>query len=430
MNKRIDKKIKYFLIYAIIVGVTLIILNFIRAAKTGISYDESFTYLHYVSDNPFRSFKYLFNTEEVLANNHLINSFAIALFDKIFHTEYNILIIRLPNLLSYIVYFVFAYLISKKYRHNYLCFNILAFNLGVHEMFGIARGYGIACSFVIAALYYLIKWYEDSSNYNYLNMTYFLLMISCYANTVCLMVFASIIIFTQGYLLIKKGIKENINYILKKWYVILPVAIITIIIILYHFKVSAEGLPLYGGKDNFFNSVLVSSVNIYGINSHAKICTILLLCLLGLLCIIYRKRIIKDYLVYLSLFYFGLLIILTLFFNQMWLTGRLLIPVMPLLSISIMEIIDMVDNKIMVWFILVITILPFMKNFKLYEAREIKNDYYIEKKAYEAYYKKDNNIIRKELSHNELYFYRNKILKENGYDIFDGIPLEEFEKFN
>ena len=423
-------KINLFLIYAAIIAVVLIVLNFIRASKTGISYDESFTYLHYVSDNPFRSFKYLFNSEEVLANNHLINSFAIAFLDKIFHTQYNVLIIRLPNLLSYIVYFVFAYLITKKYRHKYLCFNILAFNLGVHEMFGIARGYGIACALIIAALYFMIKWFNDISDYKYLNISYLILMISCYANTVCLMIFASVIIHTQLYILIKKGIKENINYILKKWFIILPIAILTIIIILYHFKVSSDGLPLYGGKANFFNSVLVSLVNTYGFDSKARIACVLLLCVLGLFVAFYYKKIIKNYLFYLAIVYFGLLIILTLFFNQMWLTGRLLIPSAPLISISVMEILDEIELKVVVYALFIITVIPFIKNFKLYEAREIKNDYYIEKLAYEAYEKKNNNLIRNEIAHNSLYFYRNKILRENNYDIFLGITEEEFKNVN
>ena len=60
------------------------------------------------------------------------------------------------------------------------------------------------------------------------------------------------------------GIKENFEYLKKHIFKIIFILPLLIIIIQYHFKVSGEGLPLYGSKGNFFESVILSIFNTFG----------------------------------------------------------------------------------------------------------------------------------------------------------------------
>ena len=308
---------KSFLIFAGIIGIFMLSISIIRASTTGITYDEAFTYLNYGKNSIFYVLKTALITNGILANNHILNTFFISMINMISGKEYIEFLIRLPNIIFYAIYIVFSYKLANKYKSNYVCFILLLFNYGVHEFFGLARGYGIATCFVLLGLYYLKLWLNDKSKMKLLNISYILMMTGSYANSVTLIAFASVCVYTIC-ILIKE--KNFIKYIKKYWYYIGIMVVFGLIIIRYHFKISAEGLPLYGSKKGFFNSVLVSIFKTYGFGkfSIAAAITYSSLFILGIAYL--RKKALKWENFYLPIICFLILIGMTLITKKLWLT--------------------------------------------------------------------------------------------------------------
>ena len=95
------------------------------------------------------------------ANNHIANTLLIKLFHSIFGTSK--FISRLPNVLAFAVYLLFSYKIATKFLNPLIgvsLFIALFSNPFLIDFFGLARGYGIALSFMIVSIYYVICFLE------------------------------------------------------------------------------------------------------------------------------------------------------------------------------------------------------------------------------------------------------------------------------
>ena len=142
-----------------------------------------------------------------------------------------------------------------------------------------------------------------------------------------------------------------------------------------------------------------------------------------LIVIISRKfENIKDsYIIIAGFLFFIILIGVTKCTNKMWLTGRCLIPSMPLLIMMVIEIIDNLKIKKECLFQIIIImplIIMFGLNLNLTTTRDWNNDYSIREVCYGALKSKDNTKVLEITDNCTTHFYRAKILKEYGYDIF------------
>ena len=414
-------KEKKFEIYIVLIALLLFSILIYRVNSMPITYDEAYTYVNYVKTDFKGIIRPLVTKGTILANNHYLNSFLISMVDLITGIKYNEFLIRLPNIFFYFVYLLFSYKVSNKYKHKYLIFNLLVFNYGVHEFFGLARGYGMACALTLIGMYFLKLWLEDIKSYGNLNICYYALLLSCFANSVALIGFASVIIFSQLYILICSGIKENFNYVKTQFLKILPIFPALAVIIRYHFRISREGLPLYGGNNGFLNSVLVSGLELYGINNKISLfITFLLLISLVVLIILKRKQVCKFGPYYLIVFYFVLLIIMTKVFNKPWITGRELIPSYPIILLSIYELVDAIEFKFKFVYVLatIIVALPFLLNLDFHKTRLWKGDFETRNKLYDVYYNKKKIKYNEQKDSYSYQFYRDKILYYHNYDIF------------
>ena len=399
-----------FLLYTIVLGGILLIISSYRALNSNITYDEAYTYDFYVHYNPFDCFKDLITDKEILANNHLLNSFFISIVDRVANEPYNEFLIRLPNLIFYLLYIIFSYKICKDYKHKYLYFSLLSFNYGVHEYFGLARGYGIACSLTLTALYFMKLWLKEEK-YKYLNICYYVLLLACYANSVSLLGFASIILFSQLYILKEHSIFENINYLKTQALKLLPLLPMLVLIINYHFKVSSDELIVYGGKDNFFNIVFVSFTSLYGFKTFPATITAVFIVLLVLVLLIIKCKSLSHFgPQYLFIIYLVLLIALTKIFDKMWPTGRELIPMFPIFLFSLFYVLEKYNIKhVSIEFLISsIFLISFFNSLDLTKMREWTNDDNIKAIVYDAM---DSNM-NIDLSDSEytysVEFYRNK----------------------
>lgn len=408
---------KKFEIFAISISVMFIIFNVLRAKNTGITYDEAYTYRNYVFSNPFTVFSYIFKPG-TLANNHLLNSFFISFFQRLIPIYYNELLIRVPNLLFYIIYLIFAYKLSCMYKHKYSCFGLFVFNYGVHEYFGLARGYGIACSLVLVAVYFLKLWINEKEKFKYLNFSYISLVLACYANTVSLIAFASVLVLSFIILLKNKLILKYMQKSIPYFCIILPS---TLLIIKYHFMISSDGLSLYGGTGNFYTNVIVSFFNTYGLNDISNYVSYVFIFLMIIICIKCRKSLLNNPLIFLELIYFGILICMTIITKQMWITGRSLIPFVPIVLLSVMELLDVLKKNLLHILIFISCLIVFVYNFDLNKTREWENDYPVKNVAYSAYRNKNSNLLKPYLNNESTNFYRDKILKYHNYDIYENL---------
>ena len=413
----------YFLTFVAVISLLLFSLTTYRTITTGITYDEAYTYMNYVSRNPFFVFKFMF-IKGTYANHHILNSFLISCLQSIINTRYSEIMIRIPNVIFYLIYLLFSYLLCKDYKYKYLSFSLLVFNYGFNEFFGLGRGYGIGCALVLASIYFFKKFIEYDKNKD-LTLTYIFLLLSCYANTVALIPFLSIIL-VSFYVLIKR--KKFFKYSFNQWYFLIPIIVLTLLVVKYHFMVSSDGLPLYGGNGSFYSDVLVSIFNTIGFTTNILNYVVngVILILIVIISINFKKAK-ENYLIISGIVYFILLIMITKVTKSIWITGRSLIPSIPLFVVLIIEAIDYLKIKKKTIFELIVSVCLFTifcLNLNLKETREWQDNYILRDMAYEAFVTKDNSNIIKYKDNSAAIFYREKILYYRNYDIFS----EEKEK--
>lgn len=120
-----------------------------RALGVSITIDEAVTFLIYIKSGLLS----LFNFNE--ANNHFLNTLLAKIFSTIGGNHDFVL--RLPNLLGYVIYLAFAWLLLKRFIRGtmgVLGFVLLNTNPYVLDFFSLCRGYGLSLGFLMASLYF------------------------------------------------------------------------------------------------------------------------------------------------------------------------------------------------------------------------------------------------------------------------------------
>lgn len=145
MSRRINLNI--FSITAVLVFIYLII----RSITVPISHDEAATFFHYIQSGKFIPYYSLWD-----ANNHFLNSLLVYPLYKIFGSD--LFWLRLPNLIFFPLYAVFAFKLTRDIRDNYLqLFTSIALITApfLIEFFAQTRGYGLSFALLLGAIYNL-----------------------------------------------------------------------------------------------------------------------------------------------------------------------------------------------------------------------------------------------------------------------------------
>jgi len=142
-----QEKILYFILAAIVW-----LYLAIRSWLVPFSYDEIVNFYFYVQSGNFIPF-YSYTD----ANNHFLNS----LFSWVAYSCFgsNQFVLRLPNLLSLVIFMLFSYKIVsnfKKGEYRLMLILALFFTHILIEWFGYFRGYGLMMAFLVMSIYYLI----------------------------------------------------------------------------------------------------------------------------------------------------------------------------------------------------------------------------------------------------------------------------------
>jgi hypothetical protein len=145
---------------SLLLAISLILFLFMvkRTAEAAFTFDEAATYLNYISASPLAIFN--FNS----ANNHLINTLLTKLAWVLGGSSEFVL--RLPNLLAFVAYLLFSFLILNRFVKNKIIavcgYLLLSLNPYALDFFSLCRGYGLSLAFLMASLFFFFSFLENA----------------------------------------------------------------------------------------------------------------------------------------------------------------------------------------------------------------------------------------------------------------------------
>lgn len=452
-EKSVKKQLKWW--YAIGICALFACTLILRAHLACMTWDEVATYEYVCSIDLHNLVPSIIEIiRNSVANNHILNTTLIYLTQLITGVQYDELIIRMPSVCFGIVYAVVCLVSYKKSRMSLLEISLLLLNWHVSEFLSIARGYGMASCCVLIALIY-IRQYADSDweSFRQLNFALLFLTLAASANTVSLLLTGSLF-FYIAYQMLRNN--KMIEYLKRAWYCYVPIGICNIGLVLFHFHISADGKPLYIGYGNVPETVLRRFIAVYT-DGHFIRGALWGVVLFWIISFVFMKKEHRS-----SLFceilvcFFVIVLVLQILLKKGIPTERTVIPFYPLFVLCIGECVSFWNEKISIlmekhgllfWRTArnIITALMcgfltvmFLKNTDLYSVRDWYEGKEIKHSAYEAI---GRPIANRDTLYDALYeypiwFYRDKILSEYGYDIFEGkyyglkVYLDKFESIN
>jgi hypothetical protein len=147
-----------------LVFLLLFVYLILRALFVPIYIDEVTTLFEYIESNK--------NWNESLstmsANNHLLNTFLGKFMHQLFGDS--IFCLRIPNILSFVLFFFSIKFTVKKSVHTtyqFLVFVALNTIVWIFEYFGYLRGYGLGLAFFFTAITYFYRWVENQKTHHF-----------------------------------------------------------------------------------------------------------------------------------------------------------------------------------------------------------------------------------------------------------------------
>jgi uncharacterized membrane protein len=214
LKSKISDSCKSIDCIVILISALLLIYTGIRAAKLSFTFDESLSYNRFVS----LRFIDIISYKVVSSNNHMINSLFLKFISIIFGK--NEFLLRLPSLISHLIYLIFSFKIIRNVSSPYVAlagFLLLNLNPFFLDYFSLARGYAMAVSFTVLSIYFLFNYLENNNNNNNLFWSLIFAILAVLSNFCLLIFYVSLIasvniywISVNGGLKMKTLIKNNI----------------------------------------------------------------------------------------------------------------------------------------------------------------------------------------------------------------------------
>jgi hypothetical protein len=360
---------------------------------------------------------------DALPNNHWLNTISIYLSQKATGIVYNEFVIRLPNIVCYMLFLALCILLVRKKNVPVWAYALLLFSYLINEFFGMARGYGMAVMLIAFAFYYYWQWRSEKNN-KYLSISILFLLVSGFAITFSIIWLISIGITAIFVLWKEKQLKD---YLTSRWYLIILFLAAAFVILLYQYLSTLDkpGPPMTLNYFEFlrgFFMVIIPNIRI------ASVLIIIAIAIFLISLAIFCRKIADSIFVFPFLIMLGVLVILSLTGIGMP-TGRgILIFYVPFVFTA-MEVTGWwVNSKksfqaiypVLSCCITVVLIVVFLK----YSANNHAEETIIRDRAYTAIHE---DAVRKEIISERdspsVTFYRDKIIYYNQADIFaeDGV---------
>jgi len=243
-----EKKITYVLFFV------LWIYLFLRAIYVPLLHDEIATFFHYVQTN-----NYMPPNAHWDANNHVLNSMLTNWSYHLFGQSP--LALRLPNVLSFGIYFIGVFGISSRIKTTPVRWGLLTTLLMssyIFEYLGECRGYGMSMSLLLLAVYFVMRLIETNKS-KFVLLIGLTLFFATAANLTLLI--SSVLIFGFVFLnFLLRDFKSNKKqFFIKLIYLFLTGAPFLLLVKL-SFKLKELGLLYYGSLQGF-RTVTVSTVS-------------------------------------------------------------------------------------------------------------------------------------------------------------------------
>ncbi|HMQ49868.1 MAG TPA: hypothetical protein PKA00_20580 [Saprospiraceae bacterium] len=245
-----------------VMGLLVFLYCLARVFWLSMTHDESATVINFVA----RPVGLILSNDPPSANNHLLNTLLIKAFITIHNTPFWV---RLPNLLSVLLYLFFSYkLLRLLFEDQYMQiagFVLLISNHYLIEYFSLARGYGLSLGFLMAALYGLTH-YLQNFRYKYLIGALLAMILAVYSNLTLLNVYVAAIAVLNVAIVFRKGKTKA-----EKWALWLGAnaglgvsALVLAGLLYWPVKLMLAGGELYyGGDRGFLPDTVKSLVEVY-----------------------------------------------------------------------------------------------------------------------------------------------------------------------
>jgi hypothetical protein len=220
-NNYSPKQINIVLFVILIEFFFLLILY--KVVHVPITHDETATTVHYCNFSYWQIMMYPDNWP----NNHILNTILTKFLISHFSPEQ--CMVRLPNLLSFLIYAIAILRINKSVLKLSSVFFIPAtilflFNPYFLDFFGLCRGYAMSCAFCALSVSYLITGYMGAGR-KHIWLAFILAILASYANFTLLVFWIAVICLVWFYFLIQ--------FITKKERLLLPSILLILFSIAY-----------------------------------------------------------------------------------------------------------------------------------------------------------------------------------------------------
>jgi hypothetical protein len=222
----------------------------------------------------------------VNTNNHFINSLLGGFFIRLFNAN-TAWVIRLPNILSFIIYYWAIVGLKPFFRNQfnfYYLFITLVFTPMLLEYMGMARGYGLSMAFMVLAFQQTQAYLQDKRPVSFI-IIQLSWILAVYSNlTLIVFAMAGMLYVT----LIRQTRRQGI-YIIGYLFSMLPV----LYLLKYIFYLKKNGILDVAKKDGFFANT-VHSLTHYVWNTSGWILDIILVLVFIFICIVLAVNLAKD----------------------------------------------------------------------------------------------------------------------------------------
>lgn len=215
--------------YALILAIGIItILLLYKAVHIPILKDEWETPVKYINHSVWDIMMYTSNSP----NNHILNTLLVKLFVFVFGSR-DQLILRLPNILSFLIYGIAVFRINRVVLKEDSYFFIPAslffmVNPYLLDFFGLCRGYGLSSSLALLSVSFMVSAYfyqKERSVWAALGLS----LLASYANFTLLVFWGAVTLMAWFYFMIKEG--GNLRKLIRPTLVILVVNLLYLALI-------------------------------------------------------------------------------------------------------------------------------------------------------------------------------------------------------
>lgn len=219
-----------------------------RAAVLAFTYDESWTFNAFVRSDWNSTF---WNLDPV-ANNHILHSLLMKISWNLFGiSEYAL---RIPVLLAHLLFLIMSFKLLKLFFPKYAIWAFLALNFQPYllDYFVCARGYGLSISFMMAAYYHLLCYWESQKTKSLILLGFFSVLM-LWSNFTYLLLLISFLALAFGIIIYKN--KSSINHFTALLF--LPLA--GLLMLFKPIKRLLErGEFFFGGLESFYSDTVLS----------------------------------------------------------------------------------------------------------------------------------------------------------------------------